>query len=121
MPIHIVYETHSLTEDNERGIATGWHPGRLSDRGRALAAELGARRRNDGITAVFTSDLARALETARIAFAGTSLPVFMDWRLRECDYGTFNGHPAANRPAHLRADGFGLCAFAAIHLPKSER
>lgn len=36
-------------------------------------------------------------------------------------YVNFNGHAAANRPAHLRADGFGLCAFAAIHLPKSER
>jgi hypothetical protein len=24
MPIDIVFETHALTEDNERGIATGW-------------------------------------------------------------------------------------------------
>lgn len=94
MATQIVFETHSLSEDNEHGIATGWHDGRLSEQGRALAAELGARRRNDGIAAVFTSDLGRALETARIGFAETSLPILADWRLRECDYGTLNGQPA---------------------------
>ena len=67
--IEIVYETHSVTEDNERGIATGWRPGRLSARGRELAAELGRRRCDDGLAAVFSSDLARAAETAAIAFA----------------------------------------------------
>lgn len=91
----IVFETHSWSEDNDRGIATGWLPGRLSARGRALAAELGERRRNDGIAAVFTSDLRRAVETADIAFEGTGIPVLHDWRLRECDYGTGNGTPSA--------------------------
>jgi hypothetical protein len=41
MATQIVFETHSITEDNERGIATGWHPGRLSDQGRLLARGLG--------------------------------------------------------------------------------
>ena len=91
MAIQIVFETHSITEDNERGIATGWLPGRLSERGRAAARELGARRRNDSIEAVFTSDLRRAVETAEIAFDDTRIPIFHDWRLRECDYGERNG------------------------------
>lgn len=93
MAIQIVFETHSISEDNERGLATGWLDGRLSARGRALAAELGTRRRQDGIQAVFTSDLGRALETARIAFAQEPTPVLADWRLRECDYGQWNGKP----------------------------
>jgi 2,3-bisphosphoglycerate-dependent phosphoglycerate mutase len=54
---------------------------------------------------VFSSDLARAAETASIAFAGSSIPVLLDWRLRECDYGKFNATPAAellaNRGGHL--------------------
>ena len=91
MAIQIVFETHSLTEDNERGIATGWHHGRLSGRGRLLARELGERRRDDGIEVVFTSDLRRAVETAEIAFGGTPIPILHDWRLRECDYGEQNG------------------------------
>jgi 2,3-bisphosphoglycerate-dependent phosphoglycerate mutase len=94
MSIEIVFETHALSEDNERGIATGWLPGRLSARGRADAAEMGRRRRDDGIAAVFASDLRRAAETAEIAFGDTDIPLLYDWRLRECDFGTRNGSPA---------------------------
>jgi broad specificity phosphatase PhoE len=92
--IELVYETHSISVDNERGIATGWLPGALSEAGRQSARELGERRRDDGIAAVFTSDLRRAVETAEIAFAGSPIPVHQDARLRECDYGELNGAPA---------------------------
>jgi 2,3-bisphosphoglycerate-dependent phosphoglycerate mutase len=94
--IQLVYETHSVTEDNERGVATGWLPGRLSERGRELAARLGERRRDDRLAAVFSSDLGRAAETAAIAFSGSPVRVLLDWRLRECDYGECNGMPAAD-------------------------
>ena len=93
MPVEIAFETHAITEDNERGIATGWLPGRLSAAGRTLAHELGVRHRDDDLAAVFTSDLARAVETATIAFAGSGLPVRADRRLRECDYGALSGGP----------------------------
>jgi broad specificity phosphatase PhoE len=93
--IELVYETHSITTDNEAGLATGWLPGELSERGLEAARALGERRRHDGIELVFTSDLRRAVETAEIAFAGASLPVVQDRRLRECDYGELNGHPVA--------------------------
>ena len=105
MAVDIVYETHSLTEDNEKGIATGWLPGRLSERGRRFAAELGARRRDTGLAMVFVSDLRRAVETAEIAFADTAIPIRQDPRLRECDYGELNGCPvavlAAERARHV--------------------
>jgi 2,3-bisphosphoglycerate-dependent phosphoglycerate mutase len=89
--VEIVFETHSLSEDNEAGVATGWLDGRLSNRGRRLARELGERRHADDPSAVFTSDLGRAIETTSIAFGDTDIPVLHDWRLRECDYGTLNG------------------------------
>ncbi|MYY02468.1 MULTISPECIES: histidine phosphatase family protein [unclassified Streptomyces] len=96
MPVRIVYESHATTTDNEAGIATGWLPGRLSPTGRRQAAELGGRRRGTGLDAVYTSDLARAVETARIAFTGAEAPVLrQDPRLRECDYGELNGSPTA--------------------------
>ena len=102
----LVFETHSLTVDNERGIATGWLGGTLSLRGRELAAELGARRRADGIQAVHASDLARAVETVEIAFGGSGIPIELDWRLREIDYGELNGAPVAvlERERALRID-----------------
>ena len=93
--IELVYETHSTTVDNETGIATGWLDGLLSENGRVQATALGERRREDGLAAVFTSDLGRAIETAEVAFAGSELPVHHDWRLRECDYGELNGAPVA--------------------------
>jgi broad specificity phosphatase PhoE len=95
MPIRLVYETHATTTDNEAGIATGWLPGVLSPTGRRQARELGDRRRDDGIAAVFTSDLNRAVDTARIAFEGTTVAIHHDPRLRECNYGRLNGHPQA--------------------------
>jgi len=94
--VRLVYETHSITEDNEAGIATGWLPGRLSEEGRRLAAELGRRRPASGFAAVRSSDLARAVETAQLAYAGTGLLLHTDARLRECDYGAFNGCPVAD-------------------------
>jgi 2,3-bisphosphoglycerate-dependent phosphoglycerate mutase len=90
MSTQIVFEKHSTTDDSENGIATGWHPGRLSALGHSQARALGDRHRTDGIDAVFTSDLQRAVETATDAFADTALPVLLDWRLRECDYGELN-------------------------------
>jgi len=90
--VGVVFETHATSEDNERGIATGWLGGALSAAGREQARELGARRRDDGLDAVYASDLNRAVETARIAF-GDDAAVMLDWRLRECDYGDWNGMP----------------------------
>jgi 2,3-bisphosphoglycerate-dependent phosphoglycerate mutase len=92
--VELVFETHSLTTDNEHGIASGWHGGALSERGRALAEELGERRRDEGLALVVSSDLARAVETARIAFADGVPPVRLEWRLREVDYGTLTGSRA---------------------------
>lgn len=103
--LSVVFETHSWSEDNERGIATGWLPGKLSAKGRDLARELGRRRRNDGIAVVFTSDLTRAVETASLAFEGATLPIVQDARLRECNYGELNGGPVTlhhgRRAAHI--------------------
>ena len=92
--MRLIFETHQLSEDNEAGMATGWLPGRLSSRGRDLAVALGARRPAEGLAAVCSSDLRRAVETVELAYGGSDLPVLLDWRLRECDYGAMNGRPA---------------------------
>jgi len=105
MAVRLVFETHATTTDNEAGIATGWLPGQLSEAGRRTARELGERRRSDGIAVVYVSDLARALVTAWLAFEGSSIPLVVDPRLRECNYGVLNGMPRARldeeRLAHL--------------------
>ena len=102
MSVAVVFETHSTSVDNERGIATGWNEGELSAAGRTQALQLGDRRREDGIAVVFTSDLRRAVETAELAFAGSALPIVRDARLRECNYGELNGMPRARLDAERR-------------------
>jgi len=85
--IQIVFETHSTSVDNERGRASGWADCPLSDTGRQQANDLGVRRRHDSLAAIFSSDLGRAVETAQIALGASGIPILLDWRLRECDYG----------------------------------
>ena len=102
MSVQLVYETHSTSVDNEVGIATGWLGGELSETGREQARRLGERRRNDGLDLVVASDLNRAIETARIAFDGSGIPVTLDWRLRECDYGSMSGMPRARLDTERR-------------------
>jgi broad specificity phosphatase PhoE len=100
--VELVYETHSTTVDNETGVATGWLDGELSANVREQARLLGERRREADV--VYASDLGRAVETVEIAFGATSLPVHLDSRLRECNYGELNGRPAAelDRARRLR-------------------
>ncbi|MFC6158305.1 histidine phosphatase family protein [Kribbella jiaozuonensis] len=85
----LIYETHSTTVDNERGIATGWLPGQLSERGQRESRELGLRHAD--VDVVFSSDLHRAVRTVELS--GLTVPHLRDWRLRECNYGELNGAP----------------------------
>jgi broad specificity phosphatase PhoE len=110
----LVFETHSWSEDNERGLATGWLPGRLSERGRAEAGRLGDRHRDEPLAAVISSDLERAAETVHIAFGRSAVPVLLDWRLRECNYGRLNGHPVPGRRESAEAIARTRAALADI-------
>jgi broad specificity phosphatase PhoE len=105
MSVQIVFETHSTSTDNERGLASGWLPGALSETGRRQAGELGRRRLAEPVAAVFTSDLRRAVETAEPAFGTSGVPIHREPRLRECNYGDWNGMPvrrlAAERARHV--------------------
>jgi len=44
---------------------------------------------------VLTSDTQRASDTACLIFAGRSIPILRDARLRECNYGDLEGRPRA--------------------------
>ncbi len=41
MTVDLVFETHSISVDNEHGVATGWFDGALSEEGQRLAADVG--------------------------------------------------------------------------------
>lgn len=91
----ITYFVHSITEDNEKGLATGWMQGKLSEEGIRRAVRLKHDLSNRNFDAVFCSDLERAIQSTKLFF-DKKFPVFIDWRLRECNYGYYDGMPAAD-------------------------
>ena len=89
----ITYFVHSITEDNQKGLATGWMQGKLSEEGITRALSLRADLSTRDFDAVFCSDLERAIQSTELFF-DKKFPVFVDWRLRECNYGKYDGMPA---------------------------
>lgn len=90
--VGITYFVHGTTTDNENDLATGWLPGELSETGRQQAIDLGGQVADKKFDVVFCSDLKRAVDSAELGFGG-KYKIIQDDRLRECNYGDFNGHP----------------------------
>ena len=90
MSVKITYFVHGTTTDNENDIATGWLPGELSEVGVEQAKELGIKIKDKDFDIVFCSDLKRAVDSANLGF-GDKYKIIPDARLRECNYGDFNG------------------------------
>jgi broad specificity phosphatase PhoE len=91
MPIKITYFVHGTTIDNEKGLASGWQPGELSELGKEQAEELGKQISGQHFDVAFCSGLKRAVNSAELTFAGRC-KIIQDQRLRECDYGDLTGH-----------------------------
>jgi len=89
----IYFVAHSTSKDNEVGIASGWKDVELSELGIQQSKELRERFKDIKIDLICCSDLKRAIDTIRIAF-GKKIPVIIDKRLRELNYGDFNGKPS---------------------------
>lgn len=85
--VTIIFEAHATSLDNEAKRASGWNEVKLSELGENQAKELGERYENNQPDAIFCSDLERAYQTATIAFGFEPKLIFIDWRLRECNYG----------------------------------
>jgi len=90
--IKITYFVHGTTSDNEKGLATGWTPGELSELGIEQSKKLRELTADKKFAAVFCSDLKRAIDSAKLAF-GDKYEIISDRRLREADYGDFTGKP----------------------------
>ncbi|MBP1921753.1 putative phosphoglycerate mutase [Halorubrum alkaliphilum] len=91
-----LFVRHGTTTWNETDRIQGWAPVGLSETGRAEAAtvatHLSAAR---DVDAVVSSDLARTVETAERIANATGVPVETDQRLRERDFGVYQGLSSA--------------------------
>jgi broad specificity phosphatase PhoE len=88
----IVLVRHGQTDANRDGLLLGRADPALNERGRAQAAAVAATIAPTPV-AVVTSSLRRTMETARTIAARWDLPVEVDDRLIELDYGEWDQRP----------------------------
>ena len=86
--MEITYFVHGTTYDNAESKCSGWKQVELNELGKQQAINLG-KNTNYNFDIIFTSDLIRAIESANLAWPETKKIV--DKRLRECNYGDFDG------------------------------
>ncbi len=91
MPTTIVLVRHGETDWNRENRFQGHADIALNDVGREQARALADELRGESFTAVYTSPLRRARETAEIAVAGTGLEPIPHASLMEVDLGSWSG------------------------------
>jgi len=93
-PAHICITRHGETDWNRRGILQGWFDVPINDLGRSQAQELAASFSGAGFTAIWSSPLIRAHETAEIIAAALHLPPPLTHEgLKERHFGAIQGIP----------------------------
>ena len=94
MSVKIIYFVHGTTTNNENHLSSGWKDVELSPLGIKQSEELTEQTKDKHFDAVFTSDLKRAVNSANITW-GNKYKIITDKKLRECNYGDFNGKPSS--------------------------
>jgi len=110
--IELDYIVHSTSIDNQKEIASGWLNCELSDEGIQQAKNLNSILTKTNYIQVYSSDLKRASDTAKYGF-GSLTDVIHDKRLRECNYGLFNGKPKSELNEKMNA-------YVEVPFPKGE-
>lgn len=89
MAVKIKYFVHGTTYDNASGRCSGWKQVELNELGKQQAIKLGQTTQKLQFDIIFTSDLARAIDSANLAWPNCKN--IQDSRLRECNYGDYDG------------------------------
>ena len=86
-----MYYVHGTTTDNSEKKSTGWLPGELTEKGIQQGIDLAKTIKDEKFDLAFCSDLKRAVESAKLNFYNRDIKLKVDKRIRECNYGDFNG------------------------------
>ncbi|HII71236.1 TPA: histidine phosphatase family protein [Candidatus Woesearchaeota archaeon] len=92
--MRLIITRHGETEENKKKILQGHMPGTLSEEGISQAKKLALRLKPMKIDCIYSSDLARAADTAReIRKFHPDSPLVYTEALREKDLGPYTGRP----------------------------
>jgi len=90
----LIITRHGQTKENFKGIIQGHLPGQLSELGFEQARKVALRLKDEKIDFIYSSDLARAADTAKeIAKYHANIPIIFDKRIRERCFGIMEGKP----------------------------
>jgi alpha-ribazole phosphatase len=92
----IVFARHGQTAPNREGLVLGRADPELTEEGHQQAALLAATLAGEAVTAVLASPLLRARQTAEAIGEACGVPVVLDDRLVEIDWGAWEGRPAGS-------------------------
>ena len=109
MTVRLWLVRHGSTDWSDQGRFNGWTDVPLNGRGRAEAARLAGSLATRRFAGVWSSDLARAVETARLS-VGAATP---DRRLRELNFGAIEGRTWDECPPQIRRELLAFDSFAA--------
>ena len=103
----LVLTRHGETEENRAGILQGHMPSMLTERGREQAQKIAGRLKKEALDVIYSSDLARAADTAaEIHRYHAQVPLVITRELRERDMGKLQGvhkrDPAAKEEERRR-------------------
>lgn len=91
---HYYLQRHGESETNVANVLSSWPEPRefhLTEKGRAQAATAAAELKKKGVDLIYASDLLRTKETAEAIAKETGVEIVYDARLRESDFGSYNG------------------------------
>jgi 2,3-bisphosphoglycerate-dependent phosphoglycerate mutase len=92
----LIIVRHGQTEWNIKGIRQGHLDSQLTAKGLLQANALGERLARERFSALYSSDLGRAVQTAKAITERTGHPIVTDARLRERHLGVFQGLDAVD-------------------------
>lgn len=101
----VYFVRHGSTRFNEMGLTQGVCDSPLTDQGKSQVAYTKELLKDVHFDIAYSSPSGRAMETANII---TTLPLHLDCRLKEIDFGVFEGTPTTIRDA-LKIDQY--CAW----------
>jgi len=94
--MQVTITRHGETEENKAKILMGQLPGKLSEKGIFQAQKLGLRLKDEPFTHIYSSDLARTLDTAQeISKYHPNIPFESTSELRERNLGELQGKSKA--------------------------
>jgi len=91
--MRLILTRHAITEENAAKILLGQLPGTLSPEGILQAKQKRLQIDAMPLDMAYSSDLRRCLDTAEILVGHRGIVIHKDPRLREINFGTFQGKP----------------------------